>query len=77
MERHTVEVTFEGEEVSSFADEHATYTLYRTPEDTYFVYLDARKGGDEAVLEIGHHPHGLSEHGVRVMWPDLWEAQGR
>jgi hypothetical protein len=77
MERHTVEYTFEGELVSSVTDEHATTTLYRTPEDTYFVHLDARKVGGDAVLEIGHYPHGLTERDVQVMWPKLLRAQSR
>ena len=34
MEQHTVEVTFEAEEVYAVTDEHSTLKLYRTPEDT-------------------------------------------
>ena len=52
-------------------------TLYRTPEETYFVHLDARKEGGNSVLEIGECPHGFSEHDFRVMWPELLEAQSR
>jgi hypothetical protein len=44
--------------VSSFTDQYSTETLYRTPEDTYFVHIDARKNGEQAVLETGHYPHG-------------------
>jgi hypothetical protein len=77
MEQHMVEITFEAEEVSSFTDQYSTETLYRTPEDTYFVYLDARENGEQAVLEIGHYPHGLSEHDVRHMCPELFRTQGR
>jgi hypothetical protein len=58
-------------------DEHATYALYRTPEDTYFVHLDARKVGGHSVLEIGAADLGLTERDVRVMWPELLEAQSR
>jgi hypothetical protein len=75
MERHTVEVTLEGEKVSSVTDELATYTLYRAPEGTYLVHLDQRKSGEGAALEDGHSPRGLSERDVRLMWPELLEAQ--
>jgi len=77
MERHTVEYTFEGEKLSSIAGEHADLTLYRTDEDTYFVYLDARKIGDNAVLEVGATPRGFSERDIRAMWPALLQAQSR
>ena len=77
MERHTVEYTFEGEKLSFVAGEHADLTLYRTDRDTYFVYLDARKVGDNAVLEVGCTPRGFSEREIRVSWPELWEAQSR
>jgi hypothetical protein len=75
MERHTVEVTFEGDEVSSVTDELATKTLYRTDEGTYLVHLDQRKSGEGAVLEYGVYAPGMSEHDIRVMWPELLEAQ--
>jgi len=75
MEQQTVEYTFEGEEVSSVTSEHATTTLYRRPDGTYFVYLDARKVADNAVLETGERPRGLTEREVRVVWPELLEAQ--
>jgi membrane-bound inhibitor of C-type lysozyme len=77
MERHTVEYTFDGEKLSSVATEHADLTLYRTDEGTYLVHLDQRKSGEGAVLEDGHYPRGLSEHDIRVMWPELLEAQSR
>jgi hypothetical protein len=77
MERQTVEYTFEGEKVSFLPDEHGDLTLYRTDEEPTYVHLDARKDGDNAVLETGHHPRGFSERSIRVMWPELWEAQGR
>src|SRR5215211_9070645 len=54
---------------------HADLTLYRTDEHTYFVYLDARKVGGGSVLEVGVYPRGLSERDIRVMWPELLEAQ--
>jgi hypothetical protein len=69
------EDTFEGEKLSSVAGEHADLTLYRTDEDAYFVHLDARKVGGNSVLEVGAFPRGLSEHDVRVTWPELLEAQ--
>jgi hypothetical protein len=73
-----VEVTFEAEEVSSVSDESGILTLYRTPEDTYFVYIiDARKNGEQAVLEIGHYPHGHTESSARHMWPELFRPQRR
>jgi hypothetical protein len=77
MERHTVEVTFEGDEVSSVTDELATKTLYRTPEGTYLVHLDQRKSGEGAVIEEGVYAPGMSEHDVRVLFPALLEAQSR
>jgi hypothetical protein len=77
MERHTVEYTFEGEKLSSVAGEYADLTLYRTDEDGYFVYLDARKVGGNSVLETGENPRGFSGHDIRVMWPELLEAQRR
>ena len=77
MERHTVEYTFEGEKLSFVAGEHADLTLYRTDRDTYFVYLDARKVGGGAVLEVGENPRGFSERDIRDLWPELLEAQSR
>jgi hypothetical protein len=76
IEQHTVEVTFEGEMVSSISDESGILTLYRTPEDTYFVHIDARKNGEQSVLEIGHYPHGHTESSARHMWPELFSNQG-
>ena len=69
MERHTVEYTFDGEKLSSVAGEYADLTLYRTDEGGYFVHLDARKSGDNSVLETGDNPRGFSEHDIQVMWP--------
>jgi hypothetical protein len=42
MKRQTVEYTFEGEKLSFVPSEHGDLTLCRTPEDTYFVHLDAQ-----------------------------------
>ncbi len=44
----------------------------RRPDGTYLVHLDARKDGDNAVLEVGETPRGFSEHEVRVLWPELF-----
>ncbi len=77
MERHTVEYTFEGEMLSFVTGEYADLTLYRRPDATYLVHLDARKDGGDAVLEVGEAPRGLSEHDIRVLWPELLEAQSR
>jgi hypothetical protein len=77
MERHTVEYTFDGEKLSSVAGEYADLTLYRTDEGSYFVYLDARKDGGSAVLEVGCHPQGFLEDMIRHWWPELLEAQSR
>ena len=73
-EQHTVEVTFEAEEVSTHTDKFGTEVIYKTPEGTYYVYIDARGVGDQAVLETGHHPHGFSERAARATWPELFEA---
>jgi hypothetical protein len=72
MKRHTVEITFEVEELSTIISEHDTTALYRTEDDTYFVYIDGRKSGGGAVLEVGHYPRGLSELSARQMFPDLF-----
>jgi hypothetical protein len=78
MERHTVEITFEAEKVASVTNEVlGTETLYRTPEDTYFVYIDARRNGGQAMLELGHYPDGHTEDNARHMWPELFRLQGR
>jgi hypothetical protein len=75
MDRQTVEYTFTGEKVSFVAGEHGDWTLYRRDDGTYVTHLDARKVGDDAVLEVGANPRGFSEHDIQVMWPELWEAQ--
>jgi hypothetical protein len=77
MEKHTVEYSFEAEEASFVAVLAGDLTLYKRPDDTYLVHLDARKGGDNAVLEVGATPRGFSEHDIRVSWPELCEAQSR
>ena len=83
MKKHTVEVTFEGELVSSVADEGGTLALYRTPEDTYFVHIDtrnvaedaARVVGRSAALDDGHAGLGHSEAFARDLWPVLFAPQ--
>jgi hypothetical protein len=75
MEQRTVEVTFEGKEVSSASGEYADMSLYRHPDGRYLVYLDARKAGDDAVLETGHYPHRLSEGDVRFSFSELLEPR--
>ena len=77
MERQTVEYTFEGEEICFSPGEHGDWTLYRREDGAYLVHLDARKVGDDAVLEVGCSPRGFSEREIRVSWPELWEAQSR
>jgi hypothetical protein len=85
MEQHTVEVTFEGELVSSISDESGTNTLYRTPDDTYFVHIDMRHIAEdvlpgvprEAVLDEGHAGLGHSESFARYNWPELFTSQAR
>jgi hypothetical protein len=76
MEKHTVEVTFEAEEISSVANEDSTLQLYRTPEDTYLVYIDMRNSlGEQAVLDDGHAGLGHSESFARHFWPELFSNQ--
>ena len=75
MEKQTVEVTFEGELISSYSDSIATERLYKTADDTYVVYIDSRSAGGNAVLEEGNYQPGLSERDVEVMWPELWRAR--
>jgi hypothetical protein len=86
LEQYTVEVTFEGELVSSVADEGGLLTLYRTPEDTYFVHIDMRHIAEEDVargipphaeLDAGHAGLGHSEDFARHFWPELFTSQAR
>jgi hypothetical protein len=85
MEKHTVEVTFEGEEVSRITDNCGTTTLYRTPEGTYLVHMDtryvteeaARTLGRNAVLDVSPSQRGHAEHAARTEWPELFAAQSR
>jgi hypothetical protein len=85
IEQHTVEVAFEGEEVSSISDKNGILTLYRTPEDTYFVHIDtrhvaedtARVVGRNAVLDDGHAGLGHSESFARHFWPELFAVRIR
>jgi hypothetical protein len=82
MEQHTVEVTFEGEEVSRVTDGAGITTLYRTPEGTYFVHMDSRNVTEEharivgrnAELDVGCFPKGHTEDFARRWWPDLFAA---
>jgi hypothetical protein len=83
MEKHTVECTFDGELVSSVTDESGILTLYRTPEDTYFVHIDMRHVAEDvapddarnAVLEVGCSPKGLPEDIIRAWFPKLLAPQ--
>jgi hypothetical protein len=84
MEQHTVEYTFEGELVSTVTQESGTLTLYRTPDDTYFVHIDMRHIAEEdvgrgipphAVLDDGHAGLGHSEDFARHFWPELFSTQ--
>jgi hypothetical protein len=85
MERHTVEVSFEAEKVTELSGERGTtLKLYRTPEDTYLVYIDMRHIAEEdvgrgiprdAVLDVGHAGLGHSESFARHFWPELFSTQ--
>jgi hypothetical protein len=83
IQKHTVEVAFDGERISSVTGEGGTLTLYRTPEDTYFVHIDTRHVGEDAarvvgrdaVLDDGHAGLGHSEDFARRFWPELFAAQ--
>jgi hypothetical protein len=86
MEQHTLEIAFEAELVASISDESGTTTLYRTPEDTYLVYIDMRHIAEEdvargiprdAVLDDGHAGLGHSESFARYNWPELFTSQAR
>jgi hypothetical protein len=50
MEQHTLEITFEAEKVSELSDEKGTTALYRTPEDTYLVYIGMLRVAFRATL---------------------------
>jgi hypothetical protein len=85
-EQHTVEVSFEAEKVTELSDEKGKkQVLYRTPEDTYLVYMDtrhvredvARIVGRDAVLDDGHAGLGHSESFARYYWPELFTSQAR
>jgi hypothetical protein len=87
IEQHTLEITFEAEKVSELSDEYGcTTALYRTPEDTYLVYIDMRHIAEEdvargiprdAVLDDGHAGLGHSESFARYNWPELFTSQAR
>jgi hypothetical protein len=73
MAIQTVEVRFEGEEIATYADSLAVYTLYRTPEGRYRIYVDE---GETAFLESGLDGDGLTESEVRQLWPELMAEAG-
>jgi hypothetical protein len=85
MEQYTLEIAFEAELVASISDESGTTTLYRTPEDTYVVYMDMRHAAEDvarvawrdAVLDDGHAGLGHSEAFARHHWPELFTSQAR
>jgi hypothetical protein len=85
IEQHTLEIAFGAELVASISGKHGTTTLYRTPEDTYVVYMDMRHIAEDvlpgaprdAVLDDGHAGLGHSESFVRHHWPELFTSQAR
>jgi hypothetical protein len=56
-ERHTVEVTFEGELLASHTEGAKEYRLYRTRDDALYVYWQDERG---PWLETGAPEHGVS-----------------
>jgi hypothetical protein len=72
LEQQVVEVRFQGEVVSTYSDDGATYTLYRVPGDVYMVYVDK---GEEAWLETGG-TRGLEGQQVATFFPELAAAAG-
>lgn len=80
-ELQTVEVRFKGERLASFIDqagegEPTMYTLYRTPERLYVVYIAEMGEGGLAWLEAGHLGEGLPLARIRALWPELTEGAG-
>jgi hypothetical protein len=72
MEQQVVEVKFQGEQVGTYTDSSATYTLYRVPGDVYVVYVDE---GEEAWLETSGGK-GLQGQQVGTFFPELAAAAG-
>ena len=70
MERQTVQVTFQGEQVGTHTDQNTAYTLYSVSDDLYVVYVDE---GDESWLET-NGGQGLSEGVLGTFFPELAEA---
>lgn len=72
MEQQVVEVRFQGQEVGSYDDSAATYTLYQVPGGLYVVHVDQ---GEEAWLETGGG-RGLEGQQVGTFFPELAETAG-
>ena len=75
-ELQTVEVKFSGEKLATFTDGSDTYSLYRTPEGLYRVYIDEGEG-KQAWLESGRSGNGLTEAQVRTVFPELSASTNR
>ena len=69
MATQKLEVRFKGEKLATVRSSASVNTLYRTPDDAYYIYFD--EGPDSAFLE-----GELSEVRVRTLWPELLEAAG-
>ena len=74
-ELHTVEVRFLGEMLATYLDLSGAYTLYRTPEGLYLVYIDEDDGeGGLAWLEAGRTGSGLTEEQIWREFPEFHAA---
>ncbi|MCA1740283.1 MAG: hypothetical protein LC740_16090 [Actinobacteria bacterium] len=79
-ELQTVEVRFYGERLATVTLANGAYTLYRTPDGSYFVYIDEGEEGAHLVtggstaMPRGQLNEGISEANAREFWPELLAA---
>ena len=68
MERHTVEVSFEGELLATHTDERGASRLYRSKDGSLYVYWRDEEG---AWLESGQPGRGVPPALIASWWPEL------
>ena len=72
-EQHDVAVRFRGEKLVTHTDGADVFTLYRTPEGLFRVYIDEGESG-LAWLESGRSGNGLTAAQVRTLFPEFEAA---
>jgi hypothetical protein len=78
----TAECRFHGERLAAVTLEDGVYTLYRTSDGSYFVYIDEGESGAylvtgaSAAMPRGHLNDGISAHSAWKAWPELLSAAG-